>query len=172
MNAFWAVIPILLIRYVPLIFINKESLNRAGTYAPLIGREKIAYWIYQITTVLMLLSLLLLKIKTDSYLFLIGLILYIFGIILYAMSVTDFAKPNDKGLNIKGLYKVSRNPMYVSYFISFLGCVFLTRSYILLIVLIIFQISSHWIILSEERWCIQKFNDEYTQYMRRVRRYF
>lgn len=172
MNAFWAVIPIILIRYVPLIFINKESLNRAGTYAPLIGREKIAYWIYQTTTALMLLSLLLLKIKTDSYLFFVGLILYISGIILYAISVTDFAKPNDKGLNINGLFKISRNPMYVSYFISFLGCVFLTRSYILLIFLIIFQISAHWIILSEERWCIQKFNDEYTQYMKKVRRYF
>ncbi|NMC56365.1 MAG: phospholipid methyltransferase [Eubacteriaceae bacterium] len=172
MNAFWAVIPIILIRYVPLRFINKESLSRAGTYAPLIGREKIAYWIYQITTALMLLSLLLLKIKTDSYLFFIGLILYISGIILYALSVISFAKPNNNGLNLNGLYKISRNPMYVSYFISFLGCVFLTRSYILLILLIIFQISAHFIILSEERWCIQKFNDEYMQYMRRVRRYF
>jgi protein-S-isoprenylcysteine O-methyltransferase Ste14 len=36
---------------------------------------------------------------------------------------------------------------------------------------LVFQISSHWIILSEERWCVKQFGDEYIDYMKRVRRY-
>ena len=171
MNAFWTVIPIILIRYGLLSIINKEALKRASFFAPLIGREKVAFWVYQITTAFILLFLLLLKIKTDTEWFYIGLIIYSLGLILYAVSIINYAKPKMNGINLNGLYRVSRNPMYVAYFIYFLGCVFLTRSWILLALLISFQISVHWIILSEERWCIREFGEEYIKYMNKVRRY-
>lgn len=171
MNAFLTVIPIILIRYGLLSVINKEALKRASFFAPLIGREKVAFWIYQITTALILLYLLLLKIRTDSDWFYIGLIIYSLGIILYAVSIINYAKPKMNGINLNGLYRVSRNPMYVAYFIYFLGCVFLTHSWILLALLIGFQISAHWIILSEERWCSKEFGEEYINYMNKVRRY-
>jgi len=170
MNAFLTVIPIILIRYGLLNMINKEALKRASFFAPLIGREKVAFWVYQITTALILIYLFLLKIKADSW-FYIGLIIYGLGIILYVVSIINYAKPKKNGINLNGLYRVSRNPMYVAYFIYFLGCVLLTRSWVLLLLLIIFQISVHWIILSEERWCIREFGEEYIKYMNKVRRY-
>ena len=86
-------------------------------------------------------------------------------------AISDFAKPSENGINLKGLYRFSRNPMYVAYFVYFLGCVILTHSLILFLILMIFQISAHWIILSEERWCIRQFGDEYIKYMNKVRRY-
>ncbi len=171
MNAFLTVIPLILMRYGILGIIDKESLKRAGFFAPLIGREKVAYWVYQITTILILLYLLLLKIKTDSDWFYIGLVIYSLGIILYAVSVVNYTKPKITGINLNGLYRVSRNPMYIAYFIYFLGCVLLTHSLILLALLVGFQVSAHWIILSEERWCIKKFGEEYIKYMNKVRRY-
>ncbi|MPW27361.1 phospholipid methyltransferase [Alkalibaculum sp. M08DMB] len=171
MNAFLVVIPIIFIRYGLLNIINKESLKRAGFFAPLIAREKIAYWIYQITTALILICLLFLKIRSDSDWFTIGLIIYSSGIILYVVSMINYAKPKVNGININGLYRISRNPMYITYFIYFLGCVFLTNSLILLALLVVFQISAHWIILSEERWCIEEFGEEYIKYMIKVRRY-
>ena len=171
MNAFLTVIPIILIRYGLLNMINKEALKRASFFAPLIGKEKVAFWVYQITTALILLYLFLLKIRIDSAWFYIGLIIYSLGIILYVVSIINYAKPKKNGINLNGLYHVSRNPMYVAYFIYFLGCVLLTRSWVLLLLLIIFQISVHWIILSEERWCIKEFGEEYIKYMNKVRRY-
>lgn len=171
MNAFLTVIPIILIRYGLLSILSKEALKRAGLFAPLRGKEKVAYWIYQISTLLMLLYLLLLKIKADSDWFYIGIIIYSLGIILYGVSMINYSKPKINGINLNGLYRVSRNPMYIAYFIYFLGCVFLTQSWILLVLLICFQISAHWIILSEERWCIKEFGEEYIKYMNRVRRY-
>lgn len=171
MSAFFTVIPIILIRYGLLSMINKEALKRASFFAPLIGREKVAFWIYQITTALILLHLFLLKIKTDAAWFYIGLIIYCLGIILYAVSIINYAKPENNGINLNGLYRISRNPMYIAYFIYFLGCALLTRSWVLLFLLISFQISVHWIILSEERWCIRKFGEEYKKYMNEVRRY-
>ncbi|MFJ7728616.1 methyltransferase family protein [Neobacillus sp. NPDC097160] len=104
--------------------------------------------------------------------FYIGLIIFISGIVLYAVSIVNYANPKINGINVNGLYRISRNPMYIAYFIYFLGCVLLTQSWILLGLLIVFQISAHWIILSEERWCIKRFGEEYIKYMNRVRRYF
>lgn len=171
MNAFLTLIPIILIRYGLLGILNKEALKRAAFFTPLIGREKVAFWFYQIANFLIFLYLFFLKIRIDSVWFYVGLIIYSLGIILCIVSVSNFAKPKENGINLKGLYRVSRNPMYVAYFIYFLGCVLLTHSIILLAFLIVFQISAHWIILSEERWCVKEFGEEYIKYMNKVRRY-
>ena len=61
--------------------------------------------------------------------------------------------------------------MYAAYFICFMGMALLTRSWVLAGIAAVFQISSHWIVLAEERWCIKKFGESYRRYMERVRRY-
>lgn len=172
MNALITIIPILLIRYGLLGVINKDALRRAGYFAPLVGGEKTAYWVYQITTLLMVLCLSLVKIEADSVRFYAGMAVYLLGLVSYTVSIVNFATPKKTGLNLTGLYQLSRNPMYTAYFVCFLGCVLLTGSWVLLSLLMIFQVSAHWIIRSEERWCINRFGEEYLSYMRTVRRYF
>jgi protein-S-isoprenylcysteine O-methyltransferase Ste14 len=135
------------------------------------GKEKPAYLIYQIATVFIFFYPFFLRVGTDSLLFYIGLAVYSLGILVFTASVFNFAKPDKNGINQKGLYRISRNPMYIGYFIYFLGCVLLTSSIVLLAALIVFQISAHWIILSEERWCINEFGESYVNYMKKVRRY-
>ncbi len=171
MNAFLIVIPLILIRFGLLSILSKEALKRAALFAPPIGNEKAAYWFYQISNLLILVYLCFLKITTDSNWFYVGFVVYGLGVLLCLVSVLNFAVPAENGINLKGLYRVSRNPMYVAYFIYFLGCVLLTQSLILLAILLVFQISAHWIILSEERWCVKKFGKEYINYMNKVRRY-
>lgn len=171
MNAFLLIIPIMFLRYGLLSLLSKEALKRAGFFAPLSGKEKIAYIVYQLTTAFILIYLLFIKISVDSAWFYTGLIIYCLGILLYTTSIVNYAKPDRNSINRSGLYRVSRNPMYIAYFVYFLGCVLLTCSWVLLALLIVFQISSHWIILSEERWCIQQFGNEYSEYMKKVRRY-
>ncbi len=171
MNAVLAVIPLLLIRFGLLSILDKESLKRAAFFAPVIGDEKVAYLVYQISNLLLFIYLCFLKITFNTVWFNIGLVVYGLGILLCIVSITDFAKPAVNGMNLKGLYRFSRNPIYVAYFIYFLGCVLLTQSFILLAIIVVFQISAHWIIRSEERWCIEKFGKEYINYMKKVRRY-
>lgn len=43
---------------------------------------------------------------------------------------------------------------------------------VLLDLLAVFQISAHWIILAEERWCRQQFGAAYIRYREKVGRYF
>lgn len=171
MNAGFTVIPIILLRYALLGVLSREALSRAAHFAPLIGKEKAAYWIYQLTGLGAIVYLFFLTVKADSAWFFAGLGVYILGTVLYAISVINYARPKTSGINVTGLYRVSRNPMYVAYFMYFLGCSIMAQSLILFAVLFVFQVSTHFIILSEERWCIEKFGDEYRVYMKRVRRY-
>lgn len=173
MNGFMLLIPFFIIRFGILSFLNKSALMRAAYFAPMKKNELIMYYIYQITNILIIGSLCFLTVKFElTGLFYVGLCCYLIGLILCMISIIDFSKPTKEGINTNGLYQFSRNPMYVAYFVYFLGCAFLCQSLILLIIVIIFQISSHWIILAEERWCIEKFGLVYKQYMKKVRRYF
>lgn len=171
MNGFLLLIPLMLIRYGLLWLLNKEALKRAAFFPPLIGKEKAAFWFYQIATILLFIYLCILKVYIDSAWFYLGSAVYGLGVLFCIVSVFDYARPAKNGINLKGLYRISRNPMYVAYFLYFLGCVLLTRSLILLMLMIVFQVSGHWIILSEERWCVKEFGEEYMNYMKKVRRY-
>lgn len=171
-NSVLLLIPFLLIRFALLAFINKDAVQRAAHFAPMYRNELIAYLIYQISNIGIFVYLLFLKIKMGSMLwFGFGILCYLFGLFLCAVSIVHFSFPSDEGLNTNGIYHFSRNPMYVAYFICFSGMALLTRSWVLFGLVLIFQISAHWIILAEERECIQKFGDSYEKYMREVRRY-
>ncbi len=172
MNGFLLLIPFLLIRFGIPSILNKGAIQRAAHFPPMFGNEKLAYWVYQILNVAIFVYLCFLTVKIDfSWQFYLGLISYLLGLILCTISIINFAMPSNAGLNIDGFYQFSRNPMYLSYFVCFVGCAMLTQSLILCGIVLIFQFSSHWIILSEERWCIERFGEAYKQYMKKVRRY-
>jgi len=172
MNGFLLLIPFLLIRFGLLSLLNKGAVGRAAYFAPVIGNEVLAYWVYQITNVAIFVYLCFLTVTIDfSWLFYLGIVCYLLGLILCAISIVNFSTPSMEGLNSNGIYRFSRNPMYVSYFFCFAGCAFLTQSWILCVIVLVFQISSHWIILSEERWCMEQFGEAYRLYMKKVRRY-
>ncbi|WP_028043478.1 methyltransferase family protein [Candidatus Stoquefichus massiliensis] len=172
MGAFLLLILFFLIRFTLLSYLNKDAVKRAAYFAPLIHNEKIAYYIYQISNMMIFIFLCFFNVKIDmSWQFYLGLFLYSLGLFLLTLSVIDFASASDGKINTNGIYRFSRHPMYLSYFVYFMGCVFLTQSIFLLVIVLIFQISAHWIILSEERWCLQQFGEQYKDYMSEVRRY-
>jgi len=76
----------------------------------------------------MIVYLLFVKIEIKNTWSYLGLSVYLLGLVLYVISIIDFAKPKENRINLKGLYKISRNPMYVAYFIYFIGCGLLINS--------------------------------------------
>lgn len=172
MNGFLLLIPFLLIRFVLLALVNRGAVRRAAHFAPMVGNEVWAYWVYQLSNAGIFVYLFFLTVSTDqSWLFYLGLTVYLLGLLLCAASILCFAHPGQNGFHDNGVYRFSRNPMYVSYFLCFAGCALLTLSPVLCGMVLLFQFSSHWIILAEERWCVEKFEDRYRQYMKGVRRY-
>lgn len=167
------IIPFFLIRFGLLSFFGKKAVYRVAYFAPINKDEIPSYYVYQISTAAIFLYTAFLNFYFDfSVLTFLGVLLYILAHILLAISIINFSSPDEMGLSVKGIYKYSRNPMYISYFICMIAWVLLTKSIVLLIIVIIYQISTHSIIISEERWCLEKFGDEYKEYMSRVGRYF
>ena len=167
------IIPFFLIRFGLLSFFGKKTVYRVAYFAPINKDEIPSYYVYQISTAAIFLYTAFLNFYFDfSVLTFLGVLLYILAHILLAISIINSSSPDEIGLSVKGIYKYSRNPMYISYFICMIAWVLLTKSKVLLIIVIIYQISTHSIIISEERWCLEKFGDEYKEYMSRVGRYF
>ena len=172
MNGIFLIIPIMLIRYLLLAKLNKSAMIRASHFPPMIGGEKVAFLVYQVATVVIFITLPFLNVQINrALLFYTGITIYIIGIVLLTLSIMNFSTPANNGFNQNGLYRFSRNPMYIAYFICLLGIALLVQSFVFLGVVFLFQISAHWIILSEERWCVEQFGEEYLLYMNKVRRY-
>ena len=166
-------IPFFLIRFGLLSVLSRGAVLRAARFPSMTGRETVAYWIYQFSTAAIVVCILFLPLSTVPWaLFCTGITVYAVGSLLLAAAVVSFAAPSENGLCQGGLYRLSRNPIYMAYFFVFIGCTLLTRSMLLLGLVLCFQVSAHWIIRAEERWCIGRFGTAYLQYMEQVRRYF
>lgn len=172
MNGVLLLIPFLLIRFALLSSLNKKTIGRAAYFAPVRGKEIIAYYIYQVSNIGIFVYPVFLTVRADfSWKFYVGSVCYLLGLCLCVVTMVHFSSPDTAGLNVNGIYQFSRNPMYVAYFVCFLGIAILTQSLVLFGIVCIFQISAHWIILAEERWCLEKFGEDYKRYMKKVRRY-
>lgn len=173
MNGFLLIIPFFLVRFGLMAWLDRTALQRAAHFAPVQGGEVTAYWVYQICTAFLIIYLLFVRITAGPPVLLCtGAVLYIAGLALLTFSVIHFSRPDDAGLNTGGVYRFSRNPMYVAYFLYFVGIAALARSALLFGVVVVFQFAAHWIILAEERECLEKFGASYAQYCKKVRRYF
>lgn len=145
---FLLLLPFFLVRFGLLSLLDKDAVKRAAYFAPLLGKEKAAYWLYQISNTAILAGIFFSKINnTPMWLFSMGLAMYMAGLILLIISVVNFASPAENGISQKGLYRLSRNPMYLAYFLFFVGCALLTQSPLLFAFVLLFQITAHWIIL-------------------------
>ena len=112
---FVLMIPFLLVRFGLLSILGRGAVLRAAYFAPLQKREKAAYWVYQLSTAAIFLSLFFLRIRTaPSGLYAAGIAVYAAGILLLAVTVCHFAVLSENGFNQSGIYRLSRNPMYIS----------------------------------------------------------
>lgn len=172
MNGLWLALPFLAVRFLLPFALDREALRRAARFAPMRGGEKIAYAVYQAATLAIFICLGFLTVRWDgAWTCLAGSVCYAAGLGLCAAAMVAFCAPDGRGLNTNGVYRLSRHPMYVGYFVCFVGMALLVRSPVLLSVVLIFQVAAHWMVLAEERWCLETFGNGYARYMRDVRRY-
>ena len=111
----------------------------------------------------------------------IGLLFFIIGFIIVLVCIFHFAtlgngtlSPVDptKKLVIKGLYKLTRNPMYVGVIFLLIGEVVFTKSINLLFYTLFVFIGFHLFIkYIEEPRLLNDFGEEYKQYSKSVKRW-
>ena len=74
-------------------------------------------------------------------------------------------------LRMDGLFRVSRNPMYLGVYATLLASVLRTLNPVLLLLGAFIVVVHHRIVLAEERRLRSEFGEDYVTYCRRVRRY-
>jgi len=112
-----------------------------------------------------------LPLKLGTAWFYIGLFVYLFGIIFNIVAGTNLANtPQDRPAT-KGLYRISRNPIYLGTFLIFIGIGVASASWLFLLLTAIFIILQHILVGAEERWCLEKYGDVYREYMDRTPRW-
>ncbi|MCP4536296.1 MAG: isoprenylcysteine carboxylmethyltransferase family protein [Chloroflexi bacterium] len=74
-------------------------------------------------------------------------------------------------LRIDGLYRFSRNPMYVGLYSTIVASILYTRNPVLLALGLFIIIVHHKIVLAEEGWLLDTFGQDYERYRRKVKRY-
>ena len=87
--------------------------------------------------------------------------------------ITNIGLPTGKHeLRTSGIYKISRNPMYLSFIFLNTATFLFLPSILLLAVMLYGMIVHHFITLGEENYLEKEFGDEYKKYKARVPRYF
>ena len=101
----------------------------------------------------------------------LGLIFTIFSMINLGKSTTLGLPEKDTVFKNNGLYKVSRNPMYVGFnLLTIASALFIQNIFILFAGIYSIGIY-HLIILSEEKFLANRFGSKYIEYKAKVRRY-
>ena len=109
----------------------------------------------------------------------IGTILITAGLIISSVASLSLGKSWRIGVNenkktkliTNGIYKISRNPYFLSYDFVLIGMVFYLISPVLIIPVLITIILFHLMILKEEKYLESKHQDSYRKYKKEVRRY-
>ena len=112
-----------------------------------------------------------LPLKLDTIWFYTGLPIAIIGFVSFTIVIVSFtATPWDKPVT-KGLYRYSMHPMYITTAISLLGVGIASASWFFLLLSVAFIVLSIFRAANEERFCLEKYGEEYRDYMNKTPRW-
>jgi len=104
-----------------------------------------------------------------------GLIVYVIGLSINLIALKSFATIKS-GLNDKGIYKYSRNPMYVGGILfvcglNIMGWTDIVMSMFFFFFSLVWIFSVHLNVLAEEKFLFKKYGEDYKAFLKKVPRY-
>jgi protein-S-isoprenylcysteine O-methyltransferase Ste14 len=103
--------------------------------------------------------------------FYIGFFVFAFGVLILFIATFNFMATHGDQLIQKGVYRLSRHPMYLATFFICLGSGIASTSLIFILLSIIMILCFRYEALIEERYCLIKYKNLYNEYMQRVPRW-
>ncbi len=170
-NSWFLAVPIIIVGIYIAVF-HRDTAKRMADMTGYSGKEKAVTASASIAPHLFTLLTVFTPLSSNTMAIVIGAPLYTIGLIGFVAAVVSYIKTPPVALAIHGIYKISRNPMYVAALLAYTGIAVMTLSVLLTILLIIMIILHHAMILSEERACATRFGKRYAQYRENTPRYF
>lgn len=133
--------------------------------------ERITTIIVNVVWLLATIYSIFLPLRLGTIWFCIGLLVFLIGLLMLAVATVNFATASEKKPVTQGVYRFSRNPLYVSMIIIYIGTGIATASWVFILLGItnIFWLEPG--VLSEERYCLERYGSEYQEYINRTPRW-
>jgi protein-S-isoprenylcysteine O-methyltransferase Ste14 len=172
-NAWIFVLLSLLIGFVSWVFIGKKAMKkfRIVPNVPKTSAEKISDKIYLPLSLASMIYSVFLPIKLGTLWFYVGLTVWILSEVISLISFVSFGTTPLDILVTKGTYRISRNPICLSGFLSNLGIGIACASWVYLLYAVVDIILMHISTGAEERYLLEKYGTSYREYMNRTPRW-
>ncbi len=110
-------------------------------------------------------------IKTGTSLFYVGILIFFAGMLFYIGALSAYAKTEEASPVTTGVYRISRHPMQVFSIIMWVGVGLATHSWIIIMLCCTQPFLMHRFLISQERFCLEKYGEPYRDYFERTPRY-
>ena len=155
-------------------FINRKRNRAKEPSERKIKRDNFSRVTYILSSIMFALVIIIsffLPIDFNSILFYLGLFLWAIGIIIVSSTSMSWIKTPENKLVTIGMYKYSRNPMYISFFFTYIGIGLISNSWIFLIITFVYIMIIMLEVKNEEKLCLKKYGDKYKNYMKKTPRW-
>lgn len=169
-NAWFLAVPMIIVGIYIAVF-HRNTAKRMADMTGYSRKEKTVTVSASIAPHLFTLLTIFIPLSPSTVAVVIGAPIYAIGLIGFIAAVVSYIKAPPKALAVHGIYRISRNPMYVTALLAYAGITVLTLNILLTILLIVMIALHHMMILSEEGACVKRFGKYYEQYRENTPRY-
>ena len=147
------------------------DINKKMTEAPFTGIEKKMFNSMVILMFLACIYSIFLPLKLATPWFYIGLPVYIVGLLMFMVAIVNIATTPHGQPFTKGAYRYSRPPMTFWGNVMHLGVSVASASWVFLLFSVVVAVLFHYLVVAEERGCLEYYGDNYREYMNRTPRW-
>jgi protein-S-isoprenylcysteine O-methyltransferase Ste14 len=148
---------------------GKERSKRATTFAPFTGTRKVlAYSTHMVIMPAAVIYSIFLPLKIGAAWLYVGLVIFALSLFMTVMISFNFASTPTNRPVTKGIYRISRNPIYLSAALAYLGIGIACASWVLLLCAVLWVVFFHIVIPEEEGLLIKQYGDAYRKYMKKT----
>lgn len=174
-NAWILQILFFLTMFIPDFFLDKEEKNRVkrmSQIAPFKKTEKIlALSTHVIIMPLVFIYSIFLPLKMGTAWLYFGLPIFAVALVISVTAIFNASStPIDKPVT-RGIYRISRHPIYLSGFLMYTGTGIACASWVVLLCAVLWIVLWHIVLPFEERFLFEKYGDFYREYMNRTPRW-
>ena len=103
--------------------------------------------------------------------FFLGLPIFLTGLVFYIAAMKAYAETDINVPVTTGVYKITRHPMQIFSILMWIGVGMASTSWIILVICLAQPVLTFPFLKCQERFCLQKYGDEYAVYLTKTPRY-